>query len=607
MYALTRGAHHRKAYGSDRHPSFTASDLYHDIKRVLLLLVFFVFLSGRSITSARAAAITFTGSELLGRPTDTSISVSIVPDAAISLYYEYGTTPGEYTGQTDTTSAAAGQPKVVVISGLAADTKYYYRMHYSTDGGSTWLARPEYSFYTQRAAGSSFSFTVTSDSHVNILLGSAAEWTKTMNNVAVDHPDFEIDLGDTFAMDGVTAVATAETNYKYQYQFFNLVSHSASVYIVPGNHEQQEGWHLDDTANPALAPPVIGTNAQKKYFPNPVPNSFYSGDTNPFSYLDGDHLREDYYAWTWGDALFVVIDPYWYTMSKPFVWNTGGGEPEAGDGDRWHWTLGLEQFNWLKLTLEGSSAKYKFIFAHHMVGGSDDYVRGGANPAHLVEWGGYNEAGTTYEWATKRARWGSQPIHQMMVANGVSAFFHGHDHQYAYEKRDGIVYQSVPTGSFTGNFGIYASDSGYTIWADSTQVSGHLRVTVAPAQTTVDYIKTGATSSAYTYSIVSVNPTVTISKPGNQATLDWPQVAAVDHYAVYRSLLAPYFVPPSAGTKLSSVATATHTFTDPTADLTVAGASYFYVVAPMNANDQPIGASNRTGAFVYGVVPGIGP
>ena len=192
----------------------------------------------------------------------------------------------------------------------------------------------------------------------------------------------------------------------------------------------------------------MGTNAQKKYFPNPVPDAFYTGNTDTYSYLDGDHLREDYYAWTWGDALFVVIDPYWYTMTKPFAGNTGGGEPEAGDGDRWHWTLGLQQFNWLKTTLENSTAKYKFIFAHHMVGGSDDYVRGGANPAHLVEWGGYNEAGTTYGWAAKRPGWGSEPIHQILVDNHVSAFFHGHDHQYAYEKRDGVVYQSLPCGRF---------------------------------------------------------------------------------------------------------------------------------------------------------------
>jgi len=27
----------------------------------------------------------------------------------------------------------------------------------------------------------------------------------------------------------------------------------------------------------------------------------------------------------------------------------------------------------------------------------------------------------------------------LMIDNGVSAFFHGHDHQFAYEVRDGIV------------------------------------------------------------------------------------------------------------------------------------------------------------------------
>ena len=111
------------------------------IGRVVIVLVFLLSLVGGSFTHVQAAEITFTGQELLGRPTDTSISVSIVPDSAISLYYEYGTTSGVYTGQTATSAAVAGQPKVVVISGLAANTKYYYRMQYSTDGGSTWTAR----------------------------------------------------------------------------------------------------------------------------------------------------------------------------------------------------------------------------------------------------------------------------------------------------------------------------------------------------------------------------------------------------------------------------------------------------------------------------------
>ena len=38
--------------------------------------------------------ITFTGQELLGRPTNTSMTIKVVPDANISLYYEYGTTSG---------------------------------------------------------------------------------------------------------------------------------------------------------------------------------------------------------------------------------------------------------------------------------------------------------------------------------------------------------------------------------------------------------------------------------------------------------------------------------------------------------------------------------
>jgi uncharacterized repeat protein (TIGR02543 family) len=462
---------------------------------------------------ANPTPITFTGKELLGRPTKNSISISVLPDANISLYYEYGTSTGVYTAQTSTVTATGGQPKVVEISGLTANTKYYYRMQYSPNGGSGWIARPEYSFWTQRNSSSTFTFTITSDSHVNVGgLGNGTEWTKTLNNVAADHPDFEIDLGDTFGMDSVTNVSGAETVYKNQYQYFNLVSASSPIYLSPGNHEQQEAWHLDDTGDIATSLPVIGTNAQNKFFLNPIPNSFYGGNTDTStSALDGDHYKEDYYSWTWGDALFVVIDPFWYTTTKPFTGNTGGGENhDTGSGDRWDWTLGLQQFNWLKTTLSNSHASYKFIFAHHMVGGSDDYVRGGANPANLDEWGGYNDSdnGATWGWDTHRdvSQWGSEPVRQILIDNQVSAFFHGHDHQYGYEKRDGIVYQALPAAGFTGNgFNIYTTGNGYTIKALPSD--GHLRVTVGPAQTTVDYVQSTGASVAYSYNITPAGPT----------------------------------------------------------------------------------------------------
>ena len=364
---------------------------------------------------------TFTGTELLARPTDRSITLNVVSSSGLEAYVEYGLTSGAYSNTTSHFTQAANLPIVIVVDGLSADTKYYYRLRYRTSGsGGAFSARPEYSFHTQRPAGGIFKFDITSDSHVNIVFGSASFWKQTLTNVANDNPDFLLDLGDTFAMDGVTTVSGAEQAYFYQRSAtaLGLVSPSVPVFIVNGNHEQEEGWHLNDPGVPAATtPPILGTNARKKYFPNPIPDSFYTGDIDSTNTLiSGNHLKEDYYAWQWGDALFVVIDPFWYSTQKPFIGNIGGGEGlETGTGDRWDWTLGQDQFNWLKQTIQNSTAKYKFVFSHQIVGGNDsqDYGRGGAWAANLFEWGGYNSDGTTWGFDTERPGWGSVPIHQL--------------------------------------------------------------------------------------------------------------------------------------------------------------------------------------------------
>jgi len=626
-----------------------------------------------------ATTITFTGSELLGRPTDTSIMITIVPASTIEYYYEYGTAPGAYTAQTPLATATGGQPGRVVIGGLTANTQYYYRMKYHLPGETDWVTRTERSFWTQRAAGSTFKFDVTSDSHVGMQgLGNATTFGNTMTNAAADHPDFLLDLGDTFAMDSVTNVSGAESAYLVRRAQFDLVGHSAAIFIAPGNHEEEEGWNFDDSPSQSL----LSINARKKFYPNPIPDAFYSGNADTLAAIDGDHLREDYYAWTWGDALFIVFDPFHYTMQIPYNPSAGPGE-ESDEGtpsnDRWTWTLGQQQYNWLKSTLENSSARYKFMFAHHMVGGTELYVRGGAAPAHMFEWGGYNSDGTTWGWNTKRPGWGADPIRQLMMDNQVSAFFHGHDHQYGYEKRDGIVYQSMPSAGFSGNgFNIYCG-TGNVYCIKALPSPGHLRITITPALATVDYIASSGGAVNYTYTIepapvltTAVSPAaggtivpaagartytknaavsitasantgyvfdhwsgacsgtgacsvimdadksvtahfavsldVSIAQTGDYPVLTWThQAAGVDHYAVYRSLTEPYFAP-DAGSWLADVPTASPTFTDddPTtgADLTVAGASYFYAVAPMNASNELLGSANRTGAFVFGLVPG---
>ena len=82
------------------------------------------------------------------------------------------------------------------------------------------------------------------------------------------------------------------------------------------------------------------------------------------------------------------------------------------------------------------------------------------------------------------------PIHQILVRYGVTAVFHGHDHVYAKQELDGIVYQEVPQPS-ARNFssgGILAAQYHY---ASGTILSssGHLRVTVGPCRVTTEYVR----------------------------------------------------------------------------------------------------------------------
>ena len=172
------------------------------------------------------AQVTFAASELLGRPTDSSVTVNVVPSSAtVEVYFEYGTASGVYTGQTSATALVSGTPNDVVMQGLAPNTRYFIGW-FQAQTALTGSLEMSIHFMTQRAAGSTFTFTITADSHVNITFGNAVTWQQTLTNIANDHPDFEIDLGDTFAMDGVTTASGADQAYLYQRQFFDIVGAS---------------------------------------------------------------------------------------------------------------------------------------------------------------------------------------------------------------------------------------------------------------------------------------------------------------------------------------------------------------------------------------------
>lgn len=402
----------------------------------------------------------FIATGILGRPTDTSVTMSVVPKMAMALYCEYGTFMGTYSARTPSQIASGGIPLEILMDGLEPDTRYYYRIRYNDSAG------PEHTFITQRSTGGSFTFAVQADSHLNTDKHCDPDlYRQTMLNIAVSQPDFLIDLGDTFRTDKLNTInpETISQLYIDQRQYFGLLSASASLFLANGNHEMEWGWLLDGSAdNPA----VWSANLRNQYFPEPAPDNFYSGDTN---IVENIGMLRDYYAWKWGEALFVVIDPYWSTITDP-----------KKSRDNWDWTLGETQYQWFRQTLKTSNAKYKFVFTHHLLGEN----RGGIEAAPYFEWGGMNRNGS-WGFDTYRPRWGV-PIHQLMVDNHVTVFFQGHDHLFAKEALDGLIYQTLPMPANTND-----AIPNQEFYPSATMLpgSGYLLVEVSPEQVSVSFVR----------------------------------------------------------------------------------------------------------------------
>ena len=93
-------------------------DYLKRIRQILLILVIISSLIGSPTNIAQAATpITFTGQELLGRPTATSITINIVPDETIEYHYQYGIAPGDYSWETSNATATGDQPHEVTLTG----------------------------------------------------------------------------------------------------------------------------------------------------------------------------------------------------------------------------------------------------------------------------------------------------------------------------------------------------------------------------------------------------------------------------------------------------------------------------------------------------------
>mgnify|MGYP006266696293 FL=1 len=386
---------------------------------------------------------------VLARPTSTSMTASVLASRDMAATISCEPACGDHA-----LTLKAGVPTEVVLSGLAPNRDYRYTVTSGT---------PRFSgaFHTARPSGAPFTFAVQADSHLdNNTDGRVYE--NTLANMRADRADFLVDLGDTFMTDKYPKYQDAAKQYVAQRYYFGLLGTAMPVFLTLGNHDGETGTRPDMTS--------WASAMRTKYFPPILSDAFYSA--GPAS--------SDYYTWTWGDARFIVLDPFNPTTVKP-----------REDADGWAWTLGRAQYDWLTKTLETSRSKYTFVFIHHLVGGSTREGRGGAEASVFFEWGGRNLDGSQ-GFATHRAGW-AMPIHELLLKHHVSAVFHGHDHLYVRQQRDGLLYMEVPQPSHARGDQINsAREYGY-LSGTLLGSSGHIRVSVGADNTAVDYVKSRLT------------------------------------------------------------------------------------------------------------------
>jgi len=312
---------------------------------------------------------------------------------------------------------------------------------------------------TQRPSGDSFTFGLLSDTHIPPRAISPGDDSQVnyqevtlaavASNLAPENHDFVVNLGDMldFHLFGFNSPPpsgsyTREGYVNYRRLLGDVLSASAHFPVV-GNWEGENGDYTEEE---------IARSREQRILYAPGPD--------PETYPEGGSPHQDYYAFEWGDALFITLNVMTYTPT-PHLLSYEKGEPDD-------WTLGEKQLAWFEETLKNARAKWRFVLIHHAVGG---------------------KAGNDYDSAYGRgggqaARVGEQAIvHDLMLEHGVQIFFYGHDHVFTDMVVDGIHY-TLP-GSAGAPWKFDAQYTGYqTYWLDS----GHGRVEVTSDKVRVEFV-----------------------------------------------------------------------------------------------------------------------
>jgi len=402
-------------------------------RRTFLISVFAVLFDSNSI----ASAVNKSPSIKILSTSASSATFQISTAQKARCWIEYGTKVSKLNLKSQTISVTT-QSKIS-IGNLIDSQKYFYRLCYVLVGSNTVKSTSAQYFSTFTANPKSV-FAIQADPHMDensdekVYLG-------TLNQIKAASPAFLLDLGDIFMVDKLQD--KSESNIRARFELmknYYKVIGEIPLKICLGNHDGELGYSKFNTKN-----------YRKEYFPEQTSDVSYFSLTGP-------------------DQLHVVLDPFTYTTENP-------------KDDGWQWTLGKEQYDWLKKTLVESKATHKFIYIHHLLVGNAQ-SRGGVEIAHLNEWGGQNVDGT-YGFDEKRPGWG-KPIHQILIDNRVSYVFKGHDHLYVKQEKDGIIYQTIAQPSHPGKK-VDPTQYGY-LSGKTVGGSGFLKVSTSGRQSKVEFI-----------------------------------------------------------------------------------------------------------------------
>lgn len=246
---------------------------------------------------------------------DTSTSITVTWNTTVDTDSEvdYGTATGSLgkkaVGTTFQANAGLGYVHEATLTGLQPSTKYYYVVGSATDGFSA-----EKSFVTgplEHQDCGQFKFVFLGDNRPDPIFGGGENWPTILGQSVQQQPDFVLNGGD-LVIDGDKV-----DQWLLLLGWTEKIAASLPFMPTIGNHDTGPGQ--GDTAN------------YNQLFALPRSTGAHGSGT------------EDYYYFTYGNAIFVALSTEGFkTGSVPFA----------------------EQAAWLDEVLTNNPKKWKFVYFH---------------------------------------------------------------------------------------------------------------------------------------------------------------------------------------------------------------------------------------------------